>query len=417
MALATKCPHCQTTFRVVNDQLKLRAGLVRCGHCKEIFNGIEHLLPPASAEAAGAQIPVQTQPSAAPPVAASIDAPVHSSITQRELADTVKSMMVSPPAPAIVEAAETSEHADSSSAAAIDASEPQASWDQAIASSQDSADADADADTGADIDHGFDEAETAAAQDPLQRMTLMDFTRELPDEIEDSIADTTGQQTGSAEHAAFNPQIHDELDAAIEDLQRKPWRKAKKNRAASKESYAEADDEEPNFVKRGRRQQRIGKKLRLFFGIASLLLFLAALAQGTYIFRNQIAGLYPQTKPALMNMCELLACRIRLPAQISLISIESSELQTLATGKDMFVLTALLRNKSRTAQEWPYIELTLNDNDEKPLLRRVFKPSDYINAPADIAQGILPDNERAVKLQFSLAQIRASGYRVYLFYP
>lgn len=46
MALATRCPHCQTTFRVANDQLKLRAGLVRCGSCREVFNGIEHLVRP-----------------------------------------------------------------------------------------------------------------------------------------------------------------------------------------------------------------------------------------------------------------------------------------------------------------------------------------------------------------------------------
>ncbi len=46
MALATQCPHCRTTFRVVPDQLKLRAGLVRCGACKQIFNGLENLLPP-----------------------------------------------------------------------------------------------------------------------------------------------------------------------------------------------------------------------------------------------------------------------------------------------------------------------------------------------------------------------------------
>ncbi|MFL6715114.1 MAG: zinc-ribbon domain-containing protein, partial [Burkholderiaceae bacterium] len=46
MVLATRCPHCRTTFRVVQDQLKLRGGLVRCGACKEIFNGTEHLLRP-----------------------------------------------------------------------------------------------------------------------------------------------------------------------------------------------------------------------------------------------------------------------------------------------------------------------------------------------------------------------------------
>ncbi|MCD6026825.1 MAG: hypothetical protein K0R08_1344 [Solimicrobium sp.] len=44
MLLATKCPHCSTTFKVANDQLKLQAGLVRCGICQQVFNGIDHLV-------------------------------------------------------------------------------------------------------------------------------------------------------------------------------------------------------------------------------------------------------------------------------------------------------------------------------------------------------------------------------------
>jgi predicted Zn finger-like uncharacterized protein len=39
MALATQCPHCNTTFRVASDQLKLRGGIVRCGACHEVFDG------------------------------------------------------------------------------------------------------------------------------------------------------------------------------------------------------------------------------------------------------------------------------------------------------------------------------------------------------------------------------------------
>ena len=39
MALATKCPHCKTTFRVASDQLKLRGGIVRCGTCHQVFDG------------------------------------------------------------------------------------------------------------------------------------------------------------------------------------------------------------------------------------------------------------------------------------------------------------------------------------------------------------------------------------------
>lgn len=43
MALATTCPQCKTSFKVVPDQLKLRRGLVRCGVCQHVFSGVEHL--------------------------------------------------------------------------------------------------------------------------------------------------------------------------------------------------------------------------------------------------------------------------------------------------------------------------------------------------------------------------------------
>ncbi len=43
MAQATRCPHCQSAFRVVRDQLLLRQGWVRCGHCGQAFNALDHL--------------------------------------------------------------------------------------------------------------------------------------------------------------------------------------------------------------------------------------------------------------------------------------------------------------------------------------------------------------------------------------
>ncbi len=38
MVLATRCPNCGTSFRVVPDQLKLRGGWVRCGVCSTTFD-------------------------------------------------------------------------------------------------------------------------------------------------------------------------------------------------------------------------------------------------------------------------------------------------------------------------------------------------------------------------------------------
>lgn len=43
MSLATRCPACGTVFRVVQDQLKVSEGWVRCGRCSEVFNAVDGL--------------------------------------------------------------------------------------------------------------------------------------------------------------------------------------------------------------------------------------------------------------------------------------------------------------------------------------------------------------------------------------
>ena len=43
--MQTSCPECGTTFRVSQDQLGLRRGLVRCGTCNAVFNAYDTLLP------------------------------------------------------------------------------------------------------------------------------------------------------------------------------------------------------------------------------------------------------------------------------------------------------------------------------------------------------------------------------------
>lgn len=43
MSLATTCTNCSTCFRVVQDQLRVSEGWVRCGHCQQVFNALESL--------------------------------------------------------------------------------------------------------------------------------------------------------------------------------------------------------------------------------------------------------------------------------------------------------------------------------------------------------------------------------------
>lgn len=43
MSLITRCPACQTSFRVVPDQLRMSEGWVRCGQCSDIFDAQANL--------------------------------------------------------------------------------------------------------------------------------------------------------------------------------------------------------------------------------------------------------------------------------------------------------------------------------------------------------------------------------------
>ena len=69
MSLATRCTFCGTVFRVVQDQLKVSEGWVRCGRCDNVFNALEslfdleHEAPPEWLPAASQNAPVATAPS------------------------------------------------------------------------------------------------------------------------------------------------------------------------------------------------------------------------------------------------------------------------------------------------------------------------------------------------------------------
>lgn len=79
MSLATRCTACGTIFRVVQDQLKVSEGWVRCGRCDAVFSAMEGLFDlerdappewPAKPQAETAPEPEFTAPAPAHSVAA-----------------------------------------------------------------------------------------------------------------------------------------------------------------------------------------------------------------------------------------------------------------------------------------------------------------------------------------------------------
>jgi predicted Zn finger-like uncharacterized protein len=140
--------------------------------------------------------------------------------------------------------------------------------------------------------------------------------------------------------------------------------------------------------------------------------------QITIYARSEIAARFPATRPALAGLCRALACKLHLPRRPDLMSIESSDLQVDAQHDNVIVLNATIRNQAQFPQEFPSLELTLTDEQDRPVVRRVLAPSEYLSATrVRLQQGIAAGGEAAARVYFDTSRLHATGYRIYLFFP
>lgn len=58
----TRCPHCQTTFRIRLEQLAAAKGAVRCGSCLQVFKAADHLVSGAKVSEVATNTPVPASP-------------------------------------------------------------------------------------------------------------------------------------------------------------------------------------------------------------------------------------------------------------------------------------------------------------------------------------------------------------------
>lgn len=378
MALATRCPHCNTTFRVASDQLKLRGGIVRCGTCSQVFDGNAALV---DLDAVAKNIP-----------------PVLPEPEPEERVETAPE-----PEPEIIPEPEPEPEPSASAAfddevAAIDAVEAESEKPGYVL----------DFDFSLDILPGEARPEPDPEPEPYiaepedAELSLADeFHDPEPAELDEEPPLPPDLETGPLpllrESAASDDIIYEEPDTIVA------------------EEPAQADPDEPEFVRLARGKEQAGRRRTIMMAAGSVVLLLTLLVQGMMNFGDVLVARYPALKPAVVASCALLRCKVELPAQIETLGIETGELQTLPNGT--FVLTTLLRNESGLTQAWPYIELELTDANDKPLVRRVFTPPQYLPKSVAPAKGFAARSEQPVKIYFELKQVKASGFHIAVFYP
>lgn len=315
MALATRCPACDTVFRISTAQAAAKGGNVRCGHCRHAFNSLDALVRVEDLD-------VLDETSVALP-----DPPV-----------TV--VPVDKPAPVDAEP--------------VPVERPMSEW---------------------------------WLPEPGERRaprTASEIDPDLP-------------TTGAGQRGDPGPVLATDLDRP-----------------------APAIATSATFMRPETPVEPAPPAVRWLFAGLALLALVVLLGQAAYLWRDELAVRWSPARPWLAAACVPLRCSVDYPAHLDAITIESAAVQP-SGAPDVYVLTALLRNRDSIDIRYPHLELVLTDVQDRPILRRALRPEDYLspdqqtNRPAP--PGFAAGSELPVRVMFQLSDLRFTGYRLDRFYP
>ncbi len=149
------------------------------------------------------------------------------------------------------------------------------------------------------------------------------------------------------------------------------------------------------------------------WAFGTLVLLVVLVAQGAYFYRGDIAASWPEARPYLNKMCDLLRCTVSLPQRPRQISIEASDMQATDSARPGLVaLTATLRNHATIELGYPALDVVLTNSKEHTVARRIFLPAEYLVAGKDPRAGIAPNAEVTVRLDVETGDLGASGFRL-----
>ncbi|OYT98939.1 MAG: hypothetical protein CFE40_09085 [Burkholderiales bacterium PBB1] len=368
MNLATRCTACGTMFRVVQDQLKVSEGWVRCGRCQAVFNAQENLFdlehdtpppwqPPAeTSEATVGAAPADDELA----VSASFTSEDHAGIAEPEPPPDAHPAWTEPGSPGQEAALEPAAEAFDMPARAEDDDEP-------------------------------------AAEPAADRADSLPI--DAPANAEPAVtAVTAADDRGEADVAAPS----------------KP---------------ADAPPEiTPAFLKQAARNERweqppVRRMLWALVAVSALLLG----TQVIHHFPQVIAAQHPGALPWLQGFCGVTGCRLDTLQRIADVSIENTALTqgqgpaqpaddaASAPDSDAHILrlAITLRNRGQWNIAMPSVDLSLTGSDGELVARRSLSPRDFGVTDPQLPPGL----DTPLSLRFRVAGGRVSGYTVEVFYP
>lgn len=370
MSLITRCPACETLFKVVPDQLRISEGWVRCGQCDEVFDAAHHLVTPS---------PPAPEPEVTP------DAPVMAPPSMPVVPDFAPEPMPEvEPEPA---------------------SEPERSPES---------------------DAAPEPSRESGPEAPLYFTHFLEVDLNLDEERTDQDAAVLlAPDTQEAAVAAPLERGSDALSDDGDSLMAPGWVDADARISDTNEAVEAGVDvpfdtlsglDEVSFMRDKPPEVPVSRPWsRALWGLMVLVLIFAFVAQWLYRARDQLVAHEPQLKPLILALCEPLNCSLSPWRNIDVMMIESSSFAKL--GTDAYQLGFSLKNTASVEVARPAIELTLTDALDRAIVRRVLSVDQLGAESALLAAGQEWVVSVPLGVDASASPERIAGYRLLAFYP
>jgi predicted Zn finger-like uncharacterized protein len=408
MLLATRCPFCETVFRLQPAQLALRRGLVRCGHCQEVFDASGSLYETADGADFASAVPLS---------AAAASALTSGEITHTTSTDANPSARQAPnfgaqawnpwaPAPDAAIDNRLLHNADNLPLAPVVASvavTPRAAHEP-------------------EVPRAVREPATPVHDEPA-------FNREPEPPAATRKRFAADEETPPVWRPLNRP-VDDEpglrdAQAAAATLRTTPDSEPRFGTAAAAPAAAAPpfavkppeDDTDPfAVVRETRATPPRGLGWKIFGSLVALLLLAVLVAQLAWWQREAVMVNWPGSQPLYVQACQQLGCDVAPPHDIDGLQVEPSDLRQI-DGPHKLELKMPLRNRYNIALAYPAIELTLLDAQNNVAVRRVLWPQDYVKPGTPIAAGLPARTTQTMIVQLDTGNAVASNFRVQIFYP
>src|SRR5690554_6236166 len=390
-SLQTQCPKCLTRFRVTDEQLGIAKGKVRCGHCMDVFNAIEHKVTSATVATPKAPSDISSKK---PPEGTQPNQPA-SGFTS----DTTEDNFIFADNPE--EDAEEGRYAGTKLTFSDDElSDSFRSFDDRAPSAQDDTVDD-------DISEGVDEswaeailrednapeksADTTPEPDkpPVkaepEEQTDGELDYELQPSPEPAPAPETPAQTPDNKGPKDTPNFFndDQSGLALEsfdqeqDAELEHERPLKGERFASGAPFGDLRHEPVSLGGNNRGWLRTAAWSVIVLGLIGVLI-----AQITWFQFDRLSAI-PELRPFYEKGCELAGCELKPLINVDAIQSRKLVVRTDPENRSQLVVDAVIINRADFQQPFPAIALTFSNLNGDVVAQSIFTPDEYLAGEAE----------------------------------